>query len=403
LSEGILLESHDSLSKSSRQIDLYMEVWDDGEDGLNFSIPGDAGVCLRKSGDTNTGVYVGAGATRVSLPLDLTGNGACGTNTTTVSAPLPTAAPAADGRKYNRGHYIAMVKWDTDDHPAIIDSIKPGVVGFHKRYYWSDLEPSYGNYDFSQVQRDLNLLAGQGLQLVILIEDRTFKNVRATPAYLWDTYTLRNRTNGYTSARWDPYVVSRYNALTRAMGERFDAHPNFEGIAIQESSLGLDKAVREAAGYTPAKYRDALIDMLSSASQSFPTSRVFWYMNFLVGKQAYIADVAEAVAPHGVVMGGPDVLPDESSLVNQTYPFYSQFRDKMPLFGGMQFDSYRHLHVDTSYPTKYWTMGEQFRYARDKLHVNYIFWTRKPGRWPEGSYNWLDALPVIANNPAFNY
>ena len=39
--------------------------------------------------------------------------------------------------------------------------------------------------------------------------------------------------------RWSPYVVGRLNALIKAMG-KFDSHPNFEGIATQETSLGFD-------------------------------------------------------------------------------------------------------------------------------------------------------------------
>ena len=39
---------------------------------------------------------------------------------------------------------------------------------------------------------------------------------------------------------------------------------------------------------------------------------------------------------------------------------------------------YRALHETSGYSTKYWTMPELFRYARDKLHVNYMFWVRIP-------------------------
>jgi hypothetical protein len=34
--------------------------------------------------------------------------------------------------------------------------------------------------------------------------------------------------------------------------------------------------------------------------------------------------------------------------------------------------------------------------------LNYVLWNRKTWSTPAGSYNWLDALPVIAANPKFN-
>ena len=130
--------------------------------------------------------------------------------------------------------------------------------------------------------------------------------------------------------RWSPLVVDRLNALIKAMG-KFDSHPNFEGIATQETSLGFDSTILKANGYTPEKYRDAYINVLSAATTSLPTSRVFWYQNFFVGNQSYIGQIAAAVAPKGVVMGGPDVMPDNPALVSKILSVLHQFHGKMPL------------------------------------------------------------------------
>ena len=302
--------------------------------------------------------------------------------------------------KFHPGHYIAMNDWD--NQAAMIGAVRPGVRGIHKRYMWKDLEPAFGQYDFSQIASDLDLMADHGMQLVVMIEDKRFSDIVPTPAYLWDEHTLRHGGGGYIAKRWSPWVVERMGALTQAMGERFDGHPNLEGIAFQESATSMTMASLNANGYTPEKYRDALIQMLASAKAHFPRSRVFWYMNFIEGNNGYLAHVAEAVAPHGITMGGPDVLPDNASLNRHAYPLYRLFKDRMTLFGSMQYVAYNHVHLDKSRPTKYWTMQELFEFARDELHVNYVFWTRKPFRDPADSYLWTDALPVIRDNPHFN-
>jgi hypothetical protein len=125
-------------------------------------------------------------------------------------------------------------------------------------------------------------------------------------------------------------------------------------------------------------------------------------MNYLEGKQAYLGQIASAVAPLGIVMGGPDVLPDSWQLNYHSYPFFKQFKGKMKMFNSIQYDSYKHVHATKGYATKYWTMAEMFRFARDDLNVNYLFWTRKPVPDPSDSYDWTYALPVIRNNPVFN-
>jgi len=171
---------------------------------------------------------------------------------------------------------------------------------------------------------------------------------------------------------------------------------------MQESALSFDDSTLEAFGYSPEAYRDALIDVLTIASQEFSTSQVFWYMNFLPQNQNYLNDIAIAVAPYGIAIGGPDVLPDSAPLVTLTYPLYDNFPAGTTLFNSIQYDSYSHRHEDQSSATMYWTMDELFEFARDDLHVDYLFWTRKVARDPADSYMWFDALPVIQRSPTFN-
>lgn len=301
--------------------------------------------------------------------------------------------------KYHPGHYIALNDWDG---PAqMIQAIRPGVAGIHKRYPWKTLEPMPGAYDFSTIANDLALAADHGVQLVAMIEDKSFSpDVRMTPPYLWEAYTLPYIDGGQVAKRWDPYVLQRMNLLTEALGAAFDGNPSLEGIAFQESAMGFAPETARAHGYTPEAYRDALIAMLLSAKSHFPRSQVFWYMNYLEGRQAYIGDIAEAVLAHGVAMGGPDILPDSWPLGLHSYPYYTRFKDRMTLFGAVQYDSYAHRHADESLG-KYWTMDELFAFARDELHVDYVFWTRKPKSDPADSYNWTHALPVIAANGVF--
>ena len=130
-----------------------------------------------------------------------------------------------------------------------------------------------------------------------------------------------------------------------------------------------------------------------------PSSRIFWFMNFFPVNESYIAGVASAVAPLGVLMGGPDVMPENPKLINKVYPFYNQFQGKMPLFGQVEGICYQQLHLSSGYKTKYWTMLELFDFARSKLHANYMFWVRVPTPAVPGAYSWLDSLPVIASNP----
>ena len=312
-------------------------------------------------------------------------------------AAVLSSTPAEAARKYHPGHYIAVMRGD-DSHTTMTASIRPGVTGIMKRYTWRSLEPTQGAYDFSEIRRDLDWAAAYGMRLVVMVEDKTFTLERPTPAYL-DSLTLRNRAGGYTALRWNATVVARMQALLTALG-RFDSHWAFEGVALQETAPGFNDDVLNNYGYTPEKYRDAYIAVLTTGANAMPGSRMFWFMNFFPRRQEYIASIANAVYSKGVIMGGPDVMPDDRALRERTYPFYGQFKDKMPLFGQVESICYAHLHQTSGYSTKYWTMPELFRYARDELHVDYMFWVRIPRPPASGAYDWTDAIPVIGNNPS---
>lgn len=317
------------------------------------------------------------------------------------TALCPLAADAyTTTRKFHPGHYSVILPVHNGEQKYMDDARRPGMTGIMKRYRWRELEPVRGQYDFSAIQADLNWAQAYGMQLIVMIEDKTFTLERPNPAYL-DAMTPRNRTGGYSIVRWHPTVVASYKALVSALGRRFDSHPNFEGIAAQESAIGLEQATLNRYGFTPEKYRDAYLAMFGHALSVMPRSRVFWYQNFFVGNQAYIGTVAAALGPKGLVMAGPDVLPDSDELARRSYPFFEQFKGRMHL--GIQVEGicYRALHETGGYATKYWTMPELFRYARDRLHVDYMFWVRIPTSTPRDAYNWTHALPVIENNPSF--
>ena len=378
------------------RLGVHFEAWPPWYDGVDFTTAEFSRICLRSTAPREQIVSLLSPGqkepSRVVTPVDLTNNGACG-------LPADPFPPPTFRRKFNAGHYVVLTP--IDDEASMAESVVPGVKGFVQRYSWRQLEPTRGNYDLSAIASDLAAASRLGMQLVAFIEDKTFRDTIPTPDYLIDR-TLPNIRGGYTAVRWDPFVVARYKALTGALGARFDSNPRFEGIAVQEAAHGLDDQAMQATQYTPEKYRDALIDVLTGASHSLPSSRVFWFMNYLWGGNYYQGEIARKVAPLGVVMGTPDVMPDDESLPLHAYPFYDGAVGRMPLFGQVEPENYRHPHADPAFPTTYWTPAELFQFARDDLHVSYMFWVRSRWRQQPDSYNWWDAIPVIRAYPRFN-
>jgi hypothetical protein len=310
--------------------------------------------------------------------------------------------------KFHPGHYVAVEPGPTDELAQIKYLDDPAVKGVNKRYFWRTIEPEKGEYDFASIEKDLDYLASQGKQLIVFLNDKSFSEKGALPHFLSE-YELYSDWGGFSPVRWHPVVIERFVALGKALGERFDSHPNFEGIAIQESAMEITEEGYRTFGYTAEKYRDALITILVGLQDALPKSHVFWYSNFLPENDGYLRQIADTIEDSGVFMGGPDILPYNRWISKISYPMYKEYQDRLTLFCSAQGDSYKHhkndIRVDEQEPIHeegYLTMEEIFLFARDSLHVRYLFWDYEYEIIEQGQRTYDDAIEVIRKYPTFN-
>ena len=309
--------------------------------------------------------------------------------------------------KYHPGHYVAVgPSYELSEIKFLNEQ---AVRGINKRYYWRTLEPEKGVYDFSSIENDLNYLRAYDKQLIIFLIDRTFWIKGAMPDYLSE-YELNYEEGGYCPVRWHPVVVERLLALGRALGDKFDLHPNFEGMAIQESALDMSEEDYTKFGYTADKYRDALITILTGLQKELSNSHVFWYQNFMYQDDGHhLRQIAEEIKNSGIIMGGPDILPYNRWYNKMSYPMYREYQGSIPLFCSAQDDSYKHYKNDIRVAVRepmdengYLTMEEIFLFARDSLHVRYLFWNYYYGETDNAERSYDDAIKVIRKYPTFN-
>ncbi len=329
------------------------------------------------------------------------------------------SAAADPGIKYHPGHYIAF---NGPVDFAQVNAVKDdAVAGVSKRYSWSSLEPEKDRYDFSAIEKDLAYLAGFKKQLVVFITDKTFSPDSSNPIPVYArAHGVINEKGGVSAKKWDRFIIERQVALCKALAKVFDDNPFFEGIAYQESAPSVSESGLRQGGYTPELMRDGLIQLLTESSKAFPRSQVFWYQNFLPQNNDYLYEVAAACVPYRVVMGGPDILPYRDALI-RTYPIYARFKDKLKLFCAAQNDSYRHHKDDRRngdkrvfhqgkkpiHPDGYVTLEEIFRFGRDQLFLNYIFYSYEISRsksYPGDPQQFVfeDAFKVMRAHPEFN-
>ena len=334
-------------------------------------------------------------------------------------AALLLCAAAMAERPYIYGHMIMMNGpffgsedvYDSEPR-SLLEVAQPNVKGVVIRYFWRDLEPATSTeqqrrYALTMIDNALTYIEKHDLDLKLIVQimDKSFHHannpsIPSNPQWLMDAgldieYTKNG--GGHIARRWHPRVVVALADVHTAVNQRFAGRAAFAGTATQETATGLTPVQQETYGYTPEGYRDALIELARTIAMDSPTSRLFFYMNFLEGNNGYLDDVNAAISapPFEVAIGGPDILPGHPPLEKHVYPRFNALPDTAYRFNSAQYNSFRHEKA----PGEYYSMREIYEFGRDRLGLQLFIWNRPLKARPPDSYDITDALKVIASEP----
>ncbi|MDQ1913445.1 hypothetical protein RAC89_23895 [Paenibacillus sp. GD4] len=314
------------------------------------------------------------------------------------------------------GHYV-FIGADRITEQYILDNFK----GVQKAYQWKDLEPEKGQYDFTEVKKDLEFLGKHGKFLVIQLQYKGFtKGHSIIPAYVkgaeYGGSPLVSKVGALNSVVWNKNVRERIGELIRALGKEFDGNPFLAAINLPETATNYNfnnpqEGIEE---YTHAKYVESLKYLMKSLREAFPNTVVIQYTNF---PAVVLPELIEYQEEIGVGLGGPDVYPGKIGVsdVNDpergVYRFYSRLSGKVPLGAAVQSENYadilkkqnaiRRGEQVTILPGDEipFPVRDHLKLAQEKLHLNYMFWARLPTDSFENVKKLL-AEPDVAGDPA---
>ncbi|WP_293009018.1 glycoside hydrolase [Nitrosomonas sp.] len=308
---------------------------------------------------------------------------------TVQAAPLP---PGTTGVKWNPGHYYTIQNWANDDPIYMAQVYKelkatPALRGMQMRFLWGWLEKSPGVYDFSIIDKHLSKLTAMNKRLVIQVQTKSFEaDWKLIPDYLkaakyeggafpfrdWGSKTI----DGYNIKLWNANVRDRLIALHKALGKRYNSHPNVEGIGMIETAMG--QAVKPLTTAQTDKWFDNLIIVHQKMRTFFPNTMTIQEINY---PRDYLKQITTAMVKMGGALGCPDVYPDEPGLhfsgnPKGAYHHFSALSGVIPIAPTVEKVNYINTRGDKKGHVP--TIQELLVFARDDLKANYIFWQRIP-------------------------
>ncbi|KFF21971.1 hypothetical protein [Chryseobacterium sp. JM1] len=263
------------------------------------------------------------------------------------------------------------------------------IGGVQIVYNWRALETAKDVYDFSRIENDLNYLSGLNRKLFIQLQDRFFEpEARYVPDYILKEKEYNGGLvpqydnpgenkpvgNGWVTQQWNPAVQQRYQKLIGELAKKFDG--KIQGINLPETSIDIDMK-KDKTGFSCDRYFQAELDNLKYARNAFKTSYVLQYVNFFPceweNDHQYMSRLFEFAYKNNIALGGPDIVPNKNAQMKNSYPFFNQYKGKLPLVAmAVQEPTLTYKNPKTKKPF----IKEEFvDYAEHYLGVNIIFWS----------------------------
>ena len=267
---------------------------------------------------------------------------------------------------------------------------RPEIEGVQIVYDWRELEPEEGRYEFARIEQDLEQAARRGKRLWIQLQDRFFRpQDRLLPDYVLDEPQYGGGlarqldspgegkvvASGWTAMQWNVAVRARFQALISALAERFDGR--VEGLNLPETAFQLPEQAEEhfdCDGYFEAELENALF-----ARRAFAQSLVVQYVNFFPcewnNDHRYMERFFAAAVVNGIGLGGPDIVPYRQGQMRNSYPFFNQLHDELPIVAmAVQGATLTYTNSATG---QQFTREEFVDFATDYLGVDIIFWAQE--------------------------
>ena len=263
------------------------------------------------------------------------------------------------------------------------------IAGAQVVYNWKQLEKGEGQYDFSLIETDLAYLKAMHKGLFIQIQDRFFSpEARNVPDYLLKDPIYsgglvaqtdnpgegKPAASGWVAQQWNPQVRLRYQKLLQALAQQFDGR--IEGVNLPETAIDID-IKGDHTGFSCDKYFQAELENMRFARKVFQRTQVVQYVNFWPcewnNDHNYMGRLFEAAAQQGIGLGGPDIVPYRKGQMKNAYPFFAQYKHRLPLVAmAVQEPTLTYTNPKTAKP---FTRAEFEAFGRDYLGARIIFWS----------------------------
>ncbi len=277
-----------------------------------------------------------------------------------------------------------------NDPKSIESKITDQINGVQIVYSWKDFEQEKDVYNFKRIEQDFSFLNARKKKLWLQLQDRFFYiDDKSIPEYLQNESIYQGGLasqndkpgegkkieHGWVTKQWNPNVRKRYQKLIKEIAKRFDGR--IYGINLPETAADINIEKESKSGFSCDKYYEGTMENINFAREVFKKSFVVQYTNFWPceweNDHNYMRRLFQNASKRSIGLGGPDIIPFRKGQMENSYPFFNEYRGKLQIVTfAVQEPTRTYTNPKTG---KKFTDEEFIDFGKNFLGADIIFWS----------------------------
>lgn len=201
-------------------------------------------------------------------------------STSTPNGPVATAAATAQSQAHAKGIY----QFTGEKNPE--NAALPFLSGASLNFYWADLEPSKGQFNWNLIDTDMSNWTSHGKRVILRITTagnnmNTPNSAKRTPQWVFDegVPSVALPSGSVYPQYWNATWQSELRGFVQAFAARYDGNPNITYINVTTGNDGETIPIKDkntaatpliqSIGYTDALWFTTIQQIIGIYTSSF--------------------------------------------------------------------------------------------------------------------------------------
>src|SRR6266699_2188159 len=131
--------------------------------------------------------------------------------------------------------------YEFSGHNTSTDATNPYIGGRDLTYYWAQLEPTKGQYNWSIIDQDMKPWVDNGKNVILRVSasgwkkwDTNADSAHGTPQWAYDlgVKSVAELDGSVLPEYWNPIFLQNYSDFIQAFANRYDGNPHVTAIQM---------------------------------------------------------------------------------------------------------------------------------------------------------------------------